>query len=44
MASLSCETFMVVVRVEAYRIHEVGPFIVYGIQRGFEAIGRSIFQ
>jgi hypothetical protein len=31
MASLSRETFMIVDRVEAYRIYEVGPLVVYVI-------------
>ena len=39
MASLSCETFMVVDRVKVSRIHEVGPFIVYGVWGGDETVG-----
>ena len=38
MASLSSEAFLVVDRVEAYRVYEVGPFIVYLIRGRFEAV------
>ena len=44
MASLSCETIVVVDRVGAYCINEVGPFVVYGVRGGFETVGCSTLE